>query len=63
MESELKKNCNIRSPHVTLLIKEIYFGPKCDEMLTVIPKAAGNKIRLDCLNFYITALEETANTK
>uniref|UniRef100_A0A0K8TX93 HAT C-terminal dimerisation domain-containing protein n=1 Tax=Bactrocera latifrons TaxID=174628 RepID=A0A0K8TX93_BACLA len=38
--------------------KKFFFGHECIDLLTTIPKAAANKIRMDCLQFYIISLEE-----
>ncbi|XP_049304042.1 protein ZBED8-like [Bactrocera dorsalis] len=57
-KSELNTTCAVRSPHISLPIEEVFFGHECIDLLTTIPKAAANKIRMDCLQFYIIALEE-----
>lgn len=54
----LAVNVNIRSPHSYLSIEEIYYGAECNELLKTIPITASNRIKLDCLEFYIIALEE-----
>lgn len=57
-KSELSITCDLRSPHCCLPIEEVYLGCECNDLLINIPKSAANQIRVRCLQFYITALEE-----
>ncbi|XP_053960494.1 uncharacterized protein LOC128864761 [Anastrepha ludens] len=57
-KSELNITCAVRSPHISLPLEEVFLGFECNELLKTVPKTAANKIRTDCLQFYITALEE-----
>lgn len=57
-KTELKTDCNVRSPHISLPVDEIYLGPECLELLKKLSKVAADQIKLDCFSFYISALEE-----
>lgn len=58
-KSELKFNCSIRSPQITLPIKDIYVGSDCEELLKKFPEDNVLQIKSDCLKLYTIVLEET----
>lgn len=59
---KLTLSVNTRCPHNYLPIEEIYLGNECNEVLLEISDSSAVKqIKLDCLNFYITSLEEMQN--
>lgn len=60
-KTELKTNCIVRSPHVSLPIQEVFLGPECEEFLKQLPEKNMLQIKMDCLKFYIKALEEIQN--
>lgn len=58
-KTELKLDCDLKSPHISLPINEIYVGNECEDLLKSIPTAEAYQIKSDCLKFYITAMVET----
>lgn len=58
---ELKTNCAVRSPHISVPIKDVFLGNECEEFLKTLPLEAVTQIKTDCLQFYLTALEEIQN--
>ncbi|XP_075157987.1 uncharacterized protein LOC142231254 [Haematobia irritans] len=57
-KSELKIDCVVRSPHISVQIEDVFLGLECEEFLKDIPENTVKKIKTDCLQFYLTALEE-----
>ena len=49
---------DVRSPHTSLSVEDIFLGTECNDLLKQMPKTQGDRIRNDCLQFYIVALEE-----
>lgn len=49
---------NVQSPHIFLPLEGVYLGPECMELIQIIPKSEADRIKLDCLQFYIVALKE-----
>lgn len=59
---KLHENVNVRSPHIYVDIETMYLGRECSAVLnSITDQEAVTTIKKDCLNFYITALEEIQN--
>lgn len=52
-----KLNINIDDENL-LALDKIFLGTHCNSLLNLIPNSEASRIRLDCRNFYIVALEE-----
>lgn len=57
-KSELNVSCEVRSPDILLPVKDVFLGYECEEFLKSLNEENVNKIKYDCLQFYITALKE-----
>jgi hypothetical protein len=56
---KLNVKVQVRAPENYLPLESIYVGHECNNLLKQIPdEAEKHKIRLNCLAFYIVALEE-----
>lgn len=55
----LKTDCNLKSSDIFLSIEDVYVGNECEDFLNGFSESTIYEIKWDCLQFYITALEET----